>query len=316
MLYAWRRDGDALAKMDAAAPLEGAVWIDLFSPDTDEMAAVRALGLPVPTREDMEEIEISNRLYVENGTDVMTAMLPGRLPDGSQTSAPVSFILTGSQLLTVRYHAPQPFETFGPRAGQGSTGVENVEALLLGLIEEIVARQADLLEAVGRMLDQVARRVYDDEDRSEGDMREMLRELGREGEVMSRVRLGLLSIERVLGFFLARRGTAGGHVKAAAKARQRDIDALEVHADFLASRLGLITDTTLGMINLDQSATVSIVSVMSVIFLPPTLIASLYGMNFKFMPELDEAWGYPVAVAAMVASATLTWAFFRWKRML
>ncbi|NDV00945.1 magnesium transporter CorA family protein [Pseudoroseicyclus tamaricis] len=316
MLNAWSRDGVGLIRGADNAALQEALWIDLFCPEPEEVAAVEALGLPVPTHEDMEEIEISNRLYTQNGTEVMTAMLSGRMPDRSQVSGPVSFVLTEDRLLTVRYHAPQPFETFGPRAGQSSVGTESVEMLFLGLIEEIIARQADLLEAVGRVLDAVARDVYEDEEREEGDLREMLRELGRQGEAMSRVRLGLLSVERVLGFFLARRSTAKGHVKGAVKARQRDIDALEVHADFLASRLGLITDTTLGMIDLDQSATVRIVSVMSVIFLPPTLIASLYGMNFEFMPELDEPWGYPVAVAAMVGSAVLTWAFFRWQRML
>ncbi|WP_373353611.1 CorA family divalent cation transporter [Pseudoroseicyclus sp. CXY001] len=316
MLYAWGRDGEALTRLEPGAPLADALWIDLYHPQPEQVAQVEALGFPVPSHEEMEEIEISNRLYVEGGREVMTAILPGRLPDGTQTSGPVSFILTPEQLLTVRYHAPQPFETFGPRAGQSSVGTESVETLFLGLMEEIVARAADLLEAVGRALDAAARGVYEAEDREEGDMRELLRELGRQGEVMSRVRLGLLSIERVLGFFLARRGNARGNVKAAVKARQRDIDALELHADFLGSRLSLITDTTLGMIDLDQSATVRIVSVMSVIFLPPTLIASLYGMNFAFMPELDAPLGYPIAVAAMVASAALTWAFFRWKRML
>ena len=100
------------------------------------------------------------------------------------------------------------------------------------------------------------------------------------------------------------------------KALTRDIQALEVHADFVSSRVALASDATLGMINLVQNSTVRIVSVVAVLFLPPTLIASVYGMNFRVMPELDQSWGYPMALGLMVASAVGTYLFFKWKNWL
>jgi magnesium transporter len=132
------------------------------------------------------------------------------------------------------------------------------------------------------------------------------------------VRLALLTLGRALNYvdqFIGQRlstESLGGVLKA----QRKDIDALEVHADFLSSRLGLMSDATMGTINLAQNATVRIVSVVAVLFMPPTLIASVYGMNFARMPELAQPWGYPAALGLMLASAVVTYAVFRWKRWL
>ena len=142
-----------------------------------------------------------------------------------------------------------------------------------------------------------------------------LRSVGREGEVVARVRLALLTIERmlsVLTLWIGDRGEAQG-LKAPIKSMFRDIQALEEHADFLSGRVGLATDTTLGMVNLSQNASVRMMSVVAALFLPPTLIASIYGMNFEVIPELGWVWGYPLSLGLMVVSAVLTWAGFRWR---
>lgn len=316
MLHAYRVADRRLAPLPSDAPLSDALWIDLYSPQPAQVDRVTALGVEVPTLADMEEIEISNRLYREGDVEYMTIVVPGRRPDGAQVAGPVAFILTAAQLITVRHHAPRPFETFPDRADRSTTGCGDHLRLFLGLVEEIVARLADLLEASGRALDQVAAEVFaGGETRSSDRLQVALQAIGREGEAMARVRLGLLTLERMLstfGIWLDDR-PGGQQLRPFVKGLMRDIQALEVHADFLSGRVGLATDTTLGMVNLSQNATVRIVSVVAALFLPPTLIASIYGMNFAVMPELDQTWGYPMALGLMVASAVATWAYFKWR---
>ena len=318
MLYAVRPGPAGLIPVDPDA-LSSAMWIDLYQPRDTQIAAVEALGVQVPTLADMEEIEISNRLYHEGDADYMTAVLPGELPDGTRASMPVTFILTKSRLVTVRHHAPRPFVTYPERAEKSVTGCQSADRVLIGLIEEIIARQADLLESVGRALDEITKSVFGGEGRGQPErLQRVLERIGAESEVMAMVRLGLLSIERLLAFLTASgdRRAEPGRIKSIAKAQLRDIQALEVHADFLGSRVSMAVDATMGMINLQQNNTVRILSVIAALFLPPTLIASIYGMNFTNMPELDKPWGYPMALGLMLGSGVATWVLLRWKKWL
>ncbi|WP_037279063.1 magnesium transporter CorA family protein [Rubellimicrobium mesophilum] len=318
MMAAYRRDGSALARLEPEEPLRAAVWVDLYRPDEALSARVKAeLGVEVPTLEDMEEIEVSNRLYREEGLEVMTAILPGALPNGAQDSGPVTFLLGPERLVTVRHHAPRPFETYPQRADRSSTGCGSTDRLFLGLIEEIVARLADHVEASDRALDALAARIYAGTEQSltQAELEQALKATGRQGEVLARVRLGLLTLERMLsvfGLWSDARGE-GKALRPHLKSTMRDLQALEEHADFLSGRVGLATDTTLGMVNLSQNQTVRILSVVATLFLPPTLIGTIYGMNFHFMPELDEVWGYPIALVAMLISALASWAYFKWR---
>jgi magnesium transporter len=319
MMFAYRETNGHLERLPLEADLKGAIWIDLLRPQPEQVAAVEALGVQVPTLADMEEIEISNRLYREDGVDYMTVVLPGLSTSKAAMSGPATFILSHTRLITVRHHAPRPFETFPARANRSTTGCTTPVRLFLGLVEEIIARFADLLEGTGRAIDTLARDVYADSASRRGDaLADALTEVGRQGELLSRVRLGLLSVERMLGYYQATmtEKSEAALIKSTVKAHFRDIQALEVHGDFLENRVALITDVTLGMINLGQNQTVKIVSVVAVVFLPPTVIASAYGMNFANMPELDWEWGYPMAIALMVASAVGTYLFFKWKKWL
>ncbi len=316
MMYAYQLVAGRLTVLPAGADLGTAIWIDLYRPQPEQAAAVSALGAEVPTLEDMEEIEISNRLYREGANEYMTVVIPGMTVEKTQMSGPVTFILNKDRLVTVRHHAPRPFETFADRADKASAGCGTPMRLFIGLVEEIISRQADLLEACGKALDQTAAKVFDGKaDRSPQLLQTALEGIGREGEVLARVRLGLLTIERMLSVFglWEAAGKENQAHRGHMKGLMRDIQALEVHADFLSGRVSLVSDTTLGMINLSQNKTVRIVSVVAALFLPPTLIASIYGMNFAYMPELALIWGYPLALVLMVASAFFTWAYFKWK---
>jgi len=319
MLHAYKPLPRGLARLGQQSPTEvdadlvQALWIDLYRPLDSQVKAVEALGLDVPTLADMEEIEISNRLYREEGVDVMTVVLPGHTPDGVHVSSPVSFILSSERLVTVRHHAPRSFATFPERADRSTAGCRTPERIFLGLIEEIVARQADLLEGSGRALDAVSTRVLG-EARPE-ELKAALGEVGKQGELLGHIRLALLTLERALSFYDQTLSTQpqAGELRPIVKGQMRDIAALSVHNDYLSSRVSLTVDATLGMINLAQNNTVRILSVVTALFLPPTLIASAYGMNFVNMPELNQSWGYPYALGLMVASALLSWAFFKWK---
>lgn len=319
MLFAYREVNGHLERLATGSGLHDAVWVDLYRPLPEQTASVAALGVEVPTLEDMEEIEISNRLYRENGVDYMTVVLPGLSTTKTPISGPVTFILTQERLLTVRHHAPRPFETYPERADKVGPGCSSPDRVFLGLIEEIVGRLADLLEGAGKALDEVTRSVFQPENGPRSDLlQNALQKVGLEGDLVGRVRLSLLTLERAIGFFtqsIADR-SSGDHLRQVVKALTRDIQALEVHADFLSSRVALATDATLGMINLAQNSTVRIVSVVAVLFLPPTLIASVYGMNFAVMPELAETWGYPAALVMMLGSAVGTYLFFKWKHWL
>lgn len=319
MMFLYGQDGAGLKVLPHGSPVTDALWIDLYRPTPEQTTQVEALGLAVPTLADMEEIEISNRLYRENGLDHMTAILPGQTLEKEQASMPVTFITGPARLVTVRHHAPRPFETFGGRAEKSSVGCATVNHVFLGLVEEILGRQADLLEGVGRSLDHSSQAVFNgDTSQKPAVLQKALATIGSQGEVLGRVRLGLMTLERALAYYsqTLEDTPVARPLRAQAKARLRDLQALEVHADFLAGRLQHATDATLGMVNLAQNMTVRILSVVAVLFLPPTLIASVYGMNFHNMPELDSSWGYPASIGLMVVSALATYLFFKWKNWL
>ncbi|CAM3040620.1 magnesium transporter [Paracoccus aminovorans] len=319
MLYSYVSQGLGLVPQPQGAVLADAIWIDLYRPLESQVRAVSALGYDVPTLADMEEIEISSRLYTDNGRIYMTAVLPGQLPDGTQVAMPVTFILDQHRLVTVRHHAPRPFETFPPRADRSSSGCGSPARVFLGLIEDIVGRLADLSEGVARALDATAAKVLTmSSARDAGSLQVSLVTVGRQAELMSRVRMGLLSMERILAYHAANSAHQpdSSVLRPLHGALQRDIQALEVHADFLGSRIAMTVDATMGMIGLQQNDRVRILSVVAALFLPPTLIASIYGMNFSHMPELELTWGFPMALGLMVGSAVVTFLVLKWKNWL
>ena len=317
MIRAFQANGIGLKPLEpgAGSALKDALWIDLFQPDIATATTLSALGLDVPSLEDMEEIELSNRLYHDDGVDYLTIVVPGQNAEDEQISAPVTFMLSAERLVTVRHHAPRPFVTFPERAQKTGLGVASADHVFVGLVQEIIGRLADHLEAIGRALDQVAQLIYQPQVQSQEALRGALAQIGGEGERLGRVRLALLTLGRALNHIepvIARRPGAKDLAKVL-KTELRDIDALDQHANFLDSRLALASDATLGTIDLSQNQTVKIVSLVSVLFLPPTLIASIYGMNFAHMPELALRWSYPAALGLMLASAVISWAVFRWK---
>lgn len=318
-LYA-HENGKLLCRMNVTPQdgwLDGVAWVDLLAPTAlEETAVAQALGLALPTREDLEEIEISSRLYVEDGAAFMTALLPSDTDSDAPKLGPVAFILTGDRLVTLRHHEPKPFATFPARAEKGAPGCSTGDAVMLLLVEAAVDRLADILERTGREVDRLSRGIFGigrEGEEGGGDFRAVLSELGRKDDLISKARDSLVTLERLFGFFTqvqAQRGAAKEN-RARLKTLIRDAHSLTEHADFQAQKITFLLDATLGLINIEQSKIIKIVSVAALVFLPPTVIASIYGMNFEVMPELGWAYGYPMALGLMVLSGVLPYLFFK-----
>jgi magnesium transporter len=293
---------------------ERTVWLDLFQPTSAEEGAVeRALGIEVPTREEMKEIEASSRLYREDGALFMTATLVAKADTEMPESMALTFILAGERLVTVRYADPLPFRAFAAYALRHPSACGDGDAVFAGLLEAIIDRIADILETVGADLDRLSREVFSRSGaQTSRDFQAFLHRLGRAGDLASKARESLVSLGRLLAFAIQgtqSRGRKSGISRL--KTVGRDVASLSDHASFLNNKVNFLLDATLGMINIEQNAIIKIFSVAAVVFLPPTLIASIYGMNFAFMPELHLGLGYPLALGLMVVSAVLPYWYFK-----
>jgi magnesium transporter len=320
MLTIYDAAGHGLATCSGAEAIADAtVWIDLLNPTPEEDVAIeQALGISVPTRAEMREIEASNRLYVENGAFYMTAFIIHAIEQAVPVSSTVTFIIAGNRLVTVRYAEPKAFPMFLARAAKGDAPCASGADIMIGLIESLIHRQADLIERIQDDVDRLAPSVFEIKGGQQTRGRRLdviLRTIGKEGDITARVQESAFSMDRVLTFFVGAMRERGGdsRITKRIKSAQRDIASLLDNMRFLSTRLEFLLEATLGMINIEQNQIIKLFSVAAVVFLPPTLIASIYGMNFKNMPELDWTWGYPMALVVMVLAAILPYVYFRRK---
>jgi magnesium transporter len=318
-----RLDGEAIARL----PDDG-VWIDLLEPSTAEERRLESwLGLDVPTREEMQEIEASSRAYEERGALFMTALVVWRAETQEPVNTPVTFILTPRHLVTVRYADPLPFRSFLARCSKQPHIVQSSETALVALLEAVVDRAADLLERVGGDLDLISAEIFRREQRSptlrqrlwpkSADLEHIITRIGRHNDLAQKIRESLLSLSRLVSFVReAWEPAADALVRPRLKTLDRDVRSLTEHDAYLAAKFSFLLDATLGLINIQQNAIIKIFSVVAVVFMPPTLVASIYGMNFHHMPELDWPFGYPMALCIMVASAVLPYLYFKFRNWL
>lgn len=296
-----------------------AVWVDLLSPTREEETGLESfLGIELPTREDMEEIEISSRLYEEDGGIFMTAQLPANTEEENMQMGPVTFVLIGGRLITIRYHDPRSFGIFTTRAARTPIGGDSSESVFLGLLETLVDRLADIIERAGRTVTPISKGIFQPgTNRAKGGIqhRSYLEAIGRTGDLISDIRDSLMTLDRAIGFYAQHLvGRSDTEVlRARIKTITRDLHSIADHASFLSGKITLLLDATLGMIGIEQNGIIKIFSVAAVVFLPPTLVASIYGMNFTFIPELKWPFGYPFAIGLMILSALLPYWFFKRK---
>ena len=325
MLSAYVPRGTSLERrvIEEAGPVpEGAVWFDLVTPTQPEDKLLeRALGIAVPTREEMQEIEVSSRLYIENGARYMTATLMCQSDTATPKTTAVTFILVGHKLVTVRYDEPRPFMIVGNKLARVCSPAVNGESVLMDLLDAVIDRAADILERIGSEVDQISHDIFEPEGKGADRTRsynEILKTIGKKGDLASKVRESLVSIGRLL-LYLANEADSMRWAKeprATLRGMQRDVQSLSDHAAYLTNKIQFLLDAMLGVVSLEQNNIIKIFSVMAVVLMPPTLIASIYGMNFKAMPELEWHFGYPMAVILMLVFAALPYLYFKWKKWL
>ncbi|MDX1710798.1 MAG: magnesium transporter CorA family protein [Rhodovibrionaceae bacterium] len=298
----------------ASQSAQGVVWVDLFQPTDEEAGAVgRWLGVVIPSPDEMQEIEASSRLYHDQGAYFMTATLVTRADTENPESAVVTFVLLSEHLITIRYTDPQPFRTFERQAERDPELLATPESAFLGILEAIADRLADILEVVGADLDATSREIFRPAKKPRtSDFQGFLIRIGQDGDLTSKARESLVTLDRMETFARALEHMHHDRgLQMRLKTLSRDITSITDYTAFLNGKVNFLLDATLGMISTEQNAIIKLFSLVAVVFLPPTLIASIYGMNFQHMPELGWPFGYPLALLLMLLSAVLPYLFFK-----
>ncbi len=298
---------------------DGATWIDLEEPTNQEEELVeRCIEVDVPTQDEMSEIEPSSRLYEQNGTLYMTVSVLFGVEDGTPSSTPIGFVLTRDRLVTVRYATPKPVRAFSDHAYRDRELVRDAPTVLVRLLDAIIDRLADELERIGAEIEHLSSAIFQKEfeDRRipAEKLTRLLTSIGRAQTLVTKIRYTAVSMNRMLSFLAgSKRLHEEGHQDARnhISSLTTDVTALSEHASFLADNLQFLLDASLGLISIEQNAAMKLFSWAAVVFLPPTLIAGIYGMNFHHFPELAWPFGYPMALAFMFASAVGPYLYFK-----
>lgn len=297
------------------------VWFDLLNPSADEAERVsRDVGAPLPDRQALEEIETSSRLRAT--TDALTMSMPTSFhdSDGSAMVAPVGFVLTQRHMVTIRYTELPSFKDAAETCRKGAGAPSSLEAFS-GLAEEMVDRLADSLETIAAGLGRLSEHAFRDAvldrqaDRAKGGLRDRMRQVGQLGDQTSNIRDALLGLGRIINFVTQRTAHWPGNRPSARFASLHDdVASLNEYAQQLSEKVQFLLDAMVGMIGIAQNEVFKILTIVSIMGIPPTLIASIYGMNFKIIPELHWDWGYPYALVLILVSALAPLAWFKWRR--
>ncbi|MDP3802817.1 magnesium transporter CorA family protein [Brevundimonas sp.] len=289
-----------------------AIWIDLIDPTRDEDAAVeRALGLSVPTRDEMAELEASSRVYRENGATYATADIIVHSDEPIPGVEPVTFVLTDGPLVTIRYADPRPFSMLIQKLDHEPALCASGTDMFLNLMEAVIDRASDILSKNVDRVEGIATHVFSG-GRTVG-FEKLIARLGQAQIANARIEQSLASLLRIFAFVGVDERVRTDEARAHLRSLGRDAESLTTHNQSAAASINFQLSAALGLINIERSSIIKIFSVAAVALLPPTLIASIYGMNFDFMPELSQRWGYPAALIAMVVSVMLPLAWFKRK---
>jgi magnesium transporter len=298
---------------------DAATWIDLEEPTKAEEALVeRCIKVGIPTEDEMKEIEPSSRLYERDGVLYMTVSVLYGVVDGHPSTTPVGIVLAEGRLVTIRYVTPKPVLAFSGHVEREPDLARDSITVLIRLMDAIIDRLADELEDVGSEIEQISSHIFarDLEARRipAARLTALLTRIGRAQTLLAKVRYSAVSSNRMLSFL---GGSSLMHQEAQTEARNHltslttDIMSLSEHSSFLSDNLTFLLDASLGLISIEQNAAMKLFSWAAVVFLPPTLVAGIFGMNFHHMPELDWVWGYPASLVVMLASMVLPYLYFR-----
>jgi magnesium transporter len=299
---------------------DGATWIDLEEPTNEEEELVeRCVKLNVPTQEELAEIEPSSRLYERDGALYMTISALCGIADGDPTTTPLGFVLADNRLVTVRYATPKPVRLFMEHVLREPELARDATTVMIRMLDAIIDRLADELEGLGTELERISSHIFErklEERRIPATrLTALLTRIGRAQTLLAKIRYSAVSTARMLSFLS---GSSKLHEKGLEDVQHHvaslytDVTSLSEHASFQSDNLTFLLDASLGLISIEQNAAMKLFSWAALIFLPPTLVAGVYGMNFHHMPELSWVFGYPFALVLIVASAVLPlWYFNR-----
>lgn len=301
---------DSLKGMDKST----LVWVDMCAPTAQEITEVEALfAIDLPSLDDMKEIETSSRLYEEDDAYYMTMLYIARALEEKPEPTPITFVATRTALITLRYTQSRVISHYADRliakGGEGKTASN----IFISLLDMIVDYAADVLEASSASIDRLSQRVFAGEKNT--DYKTLLKEMARIHSLNTQMQESLVSVVRLQLYA----EQVFDWMKASREAKERlktlgtDLHSLIDKTAATTDSMTFLLDATLGLVSIEQNAIIKIFSVAAVIFLPPTLIASIYGMNFEHMPELHLEYGYPIALGMMVLSAILPYVFFKGK---
>ena len=298
------------------------VFLDLLHPAKgEELEAEKWLEYQLPTREEMQEIEESSRLYSEKGALYMTAWVPVGLDSPEPDNTSISFVIAPDCLTTVRYADPMSFRILADQARRQCSTPLTSDAVFLLLLELIVARIADALQGVESDMKKIGRDVFKRDPNAAGDgvekdLSDVVKMLGRRSAMVANLRESLVSLNRMLQYFLNNAATwMRGELAAQFRSVMRDIKSLDEYTNQQTQEMTFLLESTLGLINIQQNQIIKIFTVASVLFLPPTLIASIYGMNVG-LPAADNDWAFGFVLLIIVLSALIPIWFFKRKRLL
>lgn len=319
MLNAHVLEAGGLVRRDATPEaLQAALWLDLYEPSPEEERTVESmLSIDVPTREEMREIESSNRLYEDDGGLYLTTTVVTRLDTDLPQNTQVTFILKDGRLVTNRYADALPFRRYSAYAERHPASCSSNVAVLAGITEAIVNRIADVIERVSADLDSISAGIFAGRSARRAGLgqrnyRAVLERVGQNGELIAKVRESLVSLGRMLAFVQqAGSITVSNEIRSRLRTLSRDVVAMGDYATFLGNNVSFVLDATLGMISIDQNNILKIFSVVTVFLLPPSVIGAIYGMNFDHIPWAHESWGFLAALGLMAVSALVPYLLFK-----
>src|SRR5438270_10689155 len=314
-LEALSHAGEVPADLSAGKLPPNIGWIDVLNPTPEEIAFIeRAAGLKVPGRDKLLEIESSSRLHVEDGALYLS--MPTIFRQGDMVGrTPLGFLLTPKIVVTVRFEDLKAFADVRERLAVKDRDCTGPVGIFVSILEAIVDRTADVLEHVEAKLDEISDMIFREEAAAEKAqapgreterLRGILRRVGRSGDMTSNIRDCLLGIGRIVPYV---ENHGGDWISSENKQRlavvKQDVASLDDYKTHLTDKIQFLLDATLGLTNIDQNNIFRVLTVVSIVGIPPTLIAGIYGMNFKNMPELSWEWGYPIGLGVIALSAII-----------
>ena len=296
-------------------------WIDLLHPTSEERASVEGgYGIELPSREELSGVELSSRISLKNGVLYLSMPTVSHMSELEHAPSPLGFVLSKKLLVTIRYAQLHAFDTVAEKCSKGNGTFTSVEAFA-ALVDEMVELSADLIEKIATDLDGVSRAVFsklgkhEHVTQSNEELRGVLISVGNAGERLSRIRDSVLGLQRIVPFVAGtEQDWIPANIRVRLKVTQSDLTSLAEYETHLSDKAQFLLDAVLGFINTKQNDIFQVLTVISIVGIPPTLVASIYGMNFKNMPELSWAWGYPYALVVILLSAILPILWFKWRR--